>query len=175
MKRFIVLLTVLVVASFAVGCSEADVASKGTADPASATAPAAQVELKSEYAVGEIIAIEDMEMTVVSAQDFAAPNEYEVPEEGKVYLIVNITLENKGDAAADFNAFNYKIQDANGVQTDTAFVTSVPNEMGSGSLAPGGKLNSNIVFEVPVDKVALKLVMVPNMFLDQQILVKLTD
>ena len=180
MKRSLVMLFVLaLVVALAAGC-EAQVESKGSgtseatsSDEAASEAPAA--EGKSEFAVGETIGIDDGEYTVVSIADFPAPDEWSKPADGKVFLLVSMRIENKGEAPLDFNPYNYKIQDANGVQSDYTWSATPPNSMSSGALAAGGKLESNLLFEVPADKAGLKLVIEPNMFVEQQVLVKLTD
>jgi len=154
-------------------CGEAEVSSSGTAEDTGSTEAA--VEEKTEYQIGETITVDDAVMTVVSGEQFPAPNEYNTPEDGKVFYIVNITIENGGTEAIDYNEYNYKIEDANGVQTSSAFVVDVPNQMNSGSLAPGGSLNSNIVFEVPADMAGLKLIMEPNIFTTQQVKIVLTQ
>lgn len=128
------------------------------------------------YAVGQPIQIGDVVMTVNSSQEFTPDNEFEKPNSGRIYYSVNLTLENKGSTPVSYNAYDYKIEDADGVQTDQAFVTSVENAMSSGSLAPGGKLNGvNVVYEVPVEKKELKFIAEPSPWSNKQVKVKLTD
>lgn len=170
MKKVLIALMLVGVLMLIPAC-DATVSSSGTGtDGAAAPAEAA----KTEFQIGEAINVDDAVMTVVSGQQFPPPNEYMKPTDGKVYYIVNIKIENGGTEPLDYNEYNYKIQDANGVQTSTAFVTDIPNQMNSGSLAPGGKLDSNIVFEVPADMASLKLIMEPNFFSTQQVKIILT-
>ena len=170
MKKLLLIALAICLALPLAAC-DAEVSSTGTTKTDGA-APAE--EAKTEFALGEGIKVDDAVMTVVSGKQFASPNEYEKPSAGMVFYIVNIKIENGGEEALDYNEYNYKIQDANGVQKDAAFVTEIPNQMSSGSLAPGGKLDSNIVFEVPQDMKGLKLVMEPNFFSTQQITIVLT-
>lgn len=170
-KVMIVLLAVGLMMSVA-GC-DATVSSGGATGDSGSSGAAA--EEKTEFQVGEAINVDDSVMTVVSGQQFTPSNEFDKPSDGKVYYIVNIKIENNGSEPLDYNEFNYKIQDVNGVQTDAAFLGSdVPNKMNSGSLAPGGKLDANIVFEVPADMAGLKLVMEPNFFSTQQVTIVMT-
>lgn len=171
-KRAIFALLVAGLMLGTVGC-EAEVSPSGANG---IDEPAAEVEAeKTEFALGEPINVDDAVMTVVSGKQFNPTNEFEEPSDGKVFYIVNIKIENGGTVPLDFNEFNYKIEDANGVQTGTAFVTDVPNPMNSGSLAPGGNLDANLVFEVPKDMKGLTLIMEPNFFSTQQVRIILSE
>lgn len=170
MKKVLIAMMLVGVLMLLPAC-DASVSSSGTGTDGEA-APAEAV--KTEFQIGEAINVDDAVMTVVSAQQFPPPNEYMKPTDGKVYYIINITIANGGAEPLDYNEYNYKIEDANGVQTSTAFVTDIPNQMNSGSLAPGGRLDSNIVFEVPADMASLKLIMEPNFFSTQQVKIILT-
>lgn len=168
-RAILAMLAVGIVVSLA-GC-DSSVSSTGTT---STGGDAAKPAAKTEFAVGEGIKVDDSVLTVASAKQFKPKSEFDKPSSGKAFYIVNVKIENGGKDPLDYNEFNYKIQDANGVQTDGAFVTDVPDKMNSGSLAPGGKLNANLVFEVPKDMKGLKLVMEPNFFSTQQVLITLT-
>lgn len=154
------------------GCSAA-VSSQGTNPPAAGSdgsTPAA----KDIFAIGEVIKIDDTEMTVHSAKKWTSPNGYSRPTKGSVHLLVNLTLQNKGSEKVSYNTFDYKVEDADGVQTAATFAIGVPKEMKSGSLAPQGKLTSNLLFEVPTNMKSLKLVMEPSFWSNQQVKVTLT-
>ena len=176
MKRIILVLLAIGVLLTLAGC-DSKVSSTGTAASGSSAAGASssQPTEKTTFALGEGIKVDDAVLTVVSAKKFTPSNQFDKPESGKVFYIVNISMVNKGTTPIDYNEFNYKIQDANGVQTNATFLGSdVPNKMNSGSLAPGGKLNANLVFRVPKDMKSLKLVMEPNFFSKQQLLIVLS-
>jgi hypothetical protein len=171
MKKAVVAMFALAAVLLLMGCGEATVSSTGTSGGGSK--PAA--EAKTEFKVGEGIKVNEAVLTVVSAKQFTPTNEFDKPESGKVFYIVNMRIQNGGKTPVDYNEFNYKIQDANGVQKDAAFVGSeVPNKMNSGSLAAGGKIDANIVFQVPADMKSLKLIMEPNFFSKQQVTIVLT-
>lgn len=170
MKKASIVLASLVFVLLLTGC-DASVSSGGSEGGSESKA----AEEKTEFKLGEAINVDDAVLTVVSGEKFTPKNEFSEPSDGKVFYIVNIKIENGGEKALDYNEYNYKIEDANGVQTSTAFVTDVPNPMNSGSLAPGGKLDANLVFEVPADMAGLKLVMEPNFFSTQQVKIILTD
>lgn len=172
MKKITGVLLALLIALTLTAC-DASVSSTGAGETSDTEAPAA--EERTEFQLGEDINVDDAVMTVVSAEKFKPKSEFDTPADGKVFYIVNVKIENGGTEPLDYNEFNYKIEDANGVQTDGAFVTDVPNKMNSGSLAPGGKLDANLVFEVPEDMKGLKLVMEPNFFSTQQIKIILTQ
>lgn len=176
MKRFLTfgcLAALLMALVFAVTACDSPVSKVDSSGNSQAEGQSAAQE-KTVFNKGDAVKVDDVVMTVTAAKQWKSKNEYEKPESGKVYYMVTISLVNKGSEKADYNALNYKIQDADGNQTDEAFVTEVPSKMNSGSLAPGGKFTGNLVFEVPKSMKSLKLIMEPNMFSDQQVTINLT-
>ena len=71
---------------------------------------------------------------------------------------MNITLNNTSSANIDFNPSQSQIQDSNGVLTKPMIMSEMPDNLSSASLAPGGKLTGNLLFEAPQGDPGLKLV-----------------
>ena len=171
MPRFIAPLIIVLLAM--TGCS-ATITAPGGSSNSSATSASADGAQGDTFKVGQQIGIDDTVLVVNSAKKWTSPNDFQKPEAGKVYLIVNLTIENKGTEKVSYNAFDYKVEDADGVQNNSAFVVDVPKEIKSGSLAPNGKLTGNLVFEVPKNMKSLKLIIEPSFWSNQQVKVILT-
>lgn len=144
--------------------------------PAAASTTATTATAES-HRVGDVVTIRGVSHTVNTAAKFDSKSQYAKPDDGKVFYVVNVTIVNQADSARTFNPYDYKIENADGVQTNYSWFGSsagVKNEMSSGSLAPGGKLTANLLFEVPSDMKSLKLVMEPSFWLNEQVKITLT-
>lgn len=104
------------------------------------------------YSVGEAINIENRILTVNSVEkDWKSGNEFDVPSSpNKKFVVINVTLENKGSDKISFNEFDFDLQDANGVINNitTFWGRGLINRLGSGELAPGGKKTGDLIYEV---------------------------
>lgn len=92
---------------------------------------------------------------------------YSTPKSGNEYVMVNLTLQNLGDKEVSYNPFDFKLQDSNGNQTTTDYV-SLDDQLNSGSLAAGGKVTGSISFQAPKGDANLMLIYQPNYFIDKQ-------
>jgi Domain of unknown function (DUF4352) len=75
-----------------------------------------------------------------------------------------VTIKNTSDRQIDFNPFDFKLQDADGVQRDTTVASDMPKPLNSGNLAPNGIVTGNMAFEAPQGATGLKLIYKPNRF-----------
>jgi hypothetical protein len=128
---------------------------------ASAT-PAAQTTFK----VAETIKMTDYQLTINTVKK-AAQKGYSTPKKGNEYVLVNLTIQNTSDKEVSYNPYDFKLQDSNGNQTTSSYV-SLDDQLDSGSLAANGKVVGSISFEAPKGDLGLKLIYQPNMFLDNQ-------
>lgn len=113
---------------------------------------------KTEFAVGDIIAVDGKEITVESVdRNWNSGNTFITPAEGKEYVKVNVKIENKSSSEIDYNSFDWKMQDSSGVIVDVDMNSFGDGMMKSGSLAEGGKVVGSMIFEVPKDDTGLKL------------------
>jgi hypothetical protein len=83
------------------------------------------------------------------------------PQPENEFLRVYITLENTSNQSFDFNPNNFMIQDSNGVQHRGQALSELPYPISHGTLASGGTLTGNLVFEVPRGDSGLSLVYEP--------------
>lgn len=124
-------------------------------------------------AVGESIELEDRTLTVAEVErDYTPQNRFTKAESGNEYLRVFVTMTNTSNRPIDYNPFNFEVQDSNGVQKNQAIVPEVPNNLESGNLAPDGKVEGNMVFEVPRNDNNLKLIYTTNMFSGETVTVE---
>ncbi len=128
---------------------------------------------KSDYIVGEAASIDKQILRVTKAtRNYSTGNEYMVPESGKEYVLVEVSIENNGTDQVSFNTFDFQVQDSSGVLKTETFVDA-ENKLNSGNLAPGGKVTGTMVFEVPAGDTGLKLVFKPSFWSNKTIYVKL--
>lgn len=66
---------------------------------------------------------------------------------------VNVTYANKGDKSESFNSYDWKGEDAQGVQRDTTIYMDAVENLSSGDLTAGGTVSGNLYFEGDVAKV----------------------
>ena len=99
-------------------------------------------------------------------------NDWNKPQEGNEFIIVELEIVNVGDKNITYNPFDYSIRDSKGKITKSV-LTLGDNDLNSGELAPGGNVTGNITFEVLVDDSALALIYEPNMFLEEKVEIRL--
>ena len=142
----------------------APVISRVTPAPASgepvATGPAS-------YKVGETIRLRDIILTVTNVE-FSQGTDFDKPDAGKVYLLIRVRMENAGSKEVSVNPFHFKVLDSNGVIVDQAFTTVAENSLSAVELAPGGKIDGTIPFEVPEGDQGLQLIYQPNWLIDRE-------
>lgn len=115
-------------------------------------------EEKTEFSVGETATFDDKSITVTEIQrNYDTGNQFAQPESGKEFVIVTVNIVNNGDSALDYNTFEFKMQDSNGVQQSEAYSALTEGKLNSGSLAKGGKVTGKLAYEVPKGDIGLKL------------------
>jgi hypothetical protein len=132
-----------------------------TGTPTGATAGAS-----GAYKVGDIVRVGDALLTVTKVQRSGGV-QYSKPATGKQYAIVYLHVENAGESGVSVAPYDFKVKDSNGVISSMAFVFGLDNQMGMVELAPGGKLDGTVPFEVPQNDKGLQLVYQPNIFSDE--------
>ncbi len=127
-----------------------------------------------EYNVGDQIKLGDRLVTIGTVtRNYVSSNEYIKPQDGKEWIIVPVVIENKGNDAITFSQGDFKIQDSKGGRTYPTFIVDLQNEMQFGEIAPGGKIEGNIPFEVNTGETPLKLVFKPLWGLGGEVIVGL--
>lgn len=126
-------------------------------------APSEEAPAEQDYsalAVGQGVAF-DSGLTVAVVGVQRGLTKYD----GSPVTCITVTYTNSGDGTESFNVFDWKGEDANGVQRSSTFVSDSTNELHSGSLAPGGTVTGNVYLEGDVTRA----IYVENIFTDRQV------
>lgn len=131
-------------------------------------------EEKTEFKVGDIIAFDGKELTVEKVdRNWNSGNAYIKPKDGKEYVKVSVKIENKSETEMKYNVFEFKAEDSNGAAESADWQTySLPDSLGSGDLAKGGKKSGSMIFEVPAGS-SLKLHYQPSFWSNKKVIVNL--
>ena len=158
MKKIIVLLLSVLLLVAVYGCADEEVSVvNDNGETQEASSSDSKEEQQTEFERTDKIKIGSMVTVVTETREFPEGQRRQ-PEQGKVFYLVGVELTNEGDEVLSYAPLVYKIEDANGVQQSPRIDLEVPNKFVNGSLAPGGKITGNMVFEVPADMANLKLV-----------------
>ena len=115
-----------------------------------------------EIAVGQTAELRDRTLAVNEVErNYAPPTRVPNLEPGNEFVRMFVTLTNSGNQTFDYNPNNFKVQDSNGVQQTPRNPSQLPYAFHHGSLAPGGTLEGNMVFQVPQGDPGLSLVYEP--------------
>lgn len=163
-----IIFVVLVVIGMASGGSKSTT-TKVSENSTNNTQPQEQAK---EYKTGDVVKLGDREFTVNTATKQKNIG-YSTAKTGKEYVVVNVTIQNKGKDEVSFNTFDFKIQDVNGAQTSAdASSYSLEDSLNSGTLAPNGKITGSLAFEVPAGTDA-KLLFQPSFWSNDRVVVAL--
>lgn len=127
-----------IICAFAFGGSEKNETTKVT------TQSSSDNTLSKEYHVGDTVSYKGYEIKVNNVS-FSNGNEYETPDTGKQYVIINVTITNNTGEKQSYNPFDFKLN-ANGNATDAVeAVSGVKDELHSGELDNGASVTGNLV------------------------------
>jgi hypothetical protein len=113
--------------------------------------------------VGENAELRDRTLLVNEAErDYSPPSRSaRRPNPENEFLCAYVTLKNTGEQSFDYNPTKFWIQDSNGVQHRGQALSELPYPIKPGTLAPGGTLEGNLIFEVPRGDGGLSMVYEP--------------
>lgn len=150
---FWVLIVVIIIGIASVGGSDLN-----TTTQTSYTSTSSNKNEKTEYKQGEEAVLGNGVITVTKVEKSKGKN-YDKPKAGKEYVIVHITIENKGKDNLSYNPYYFKMQNSQGQQESITFTTiDQDTALHSGELIPGGKVSGTITFEEPTGDTGLTLV-----------------
>jgi len=126
--------------------------------------------LKGTYKVGESATYNGYSFKVNSVK-FWGGDDMDTPDSGKQYVIVNVTITNKGTEKQDYNSYDFKLN-SNGDATD--FDETITNdtygkdELEDGTLDKGASVSGNLFGQAKTSN-KLKLQYKPSFFDDKTI------
>ena len=151
MKRIISLLLVLLLGLSLAACSNEE---KGKEEESLSD---------KVFGLNETADLDGLKFTVTKAEERS--QEYLEAEEGKVYYVLEIEIQNdRDDDFASSSLMCYSIFDEDGREYDTALFTDLNGDL-DGTVEAGGKRVGEIAFEVPSEG-ALTLNITPDLLGD---------
>ena len=163
---WLIIVIILIGAGGAAGNKDKTATNSGSASNSTETKKA---EEKTEFKVGEAASFDNKTITVTDVQrNYDTGNQFAQPESGKEFVIVTVKITNDSDKTLDYNTFEFKMQDSNGVQQNEALTALSEGKLNSGSLAAGGKVTGKLAYEVPKDDAGLKLLYQNFSFFDNK-------
>jgi Domain of unknown function (DUF4352) len=117
--------------------------------------------------VGQAITVDQVACTVTSAQ-VLQKDEYIAPKQGQQFIVVHVKLANNGTSEQSYNPFDFHARSSSGNITETEIAVpttyTANNQIQSGKLAPGGKVEGDIVFQIPVGDAKAQMTWSPSFF-----------
>ena len=111
---------------------------------------------KKDFATGETGVFGDLNVKVTKVtRDWQSTDGFSKPDDGYEYVLVSLSMENKGADSVSVNPFDFKMND-NGVVTDYEIVTA-PTPFNAADLKNGATLNGDLVYQVKKGDAGLKL------------------
>lgn len=124
------------------------------------------------FNIGDTIKMGDLTI-VVNAVRTDQGNEFIKPDEGNIYYIIDVTIENNGEEEVAISSLAmFKLYDSEGYNYS---ITVGPDTKGQldGNLGSGRKMRGELVYEIPTDAKGLELVFESDIFGKGQAVIKL--
>jgi hypothetical protein len=116
----------------------------------------ALIEAKKDFKKGETATFGQFEVKVNSVErNYVPEDSYVTVDEGKEFIVVNVTVKNVGDESKYISSYDLKLSDA-GV-ADSASYYDVDPSFDGGDVSAGASTSGNIMYEVDKDATDLKL------------------
>lgn len=122
-----------------------------------------QEEQKTEFCVGDVVSLNDIEVTFVSCTE-SNGKQYLEPEAGNVFLICEFSIDNKSEkdiAVSSLVSFEAYVDDYSTTLSLTGTVSTDKQQL-DGSIAAGKKMNGVVGYEVPKDWKELEIRFTPD-------------
>lgn len=138
---------------------------EGTPDPAAST-QAAPIPLgtDTEVAAGWNLKVNSAELDGNATA--AAANQFNTPEAGKQFVIVNVTITNASDQPGEpYINMKLSLLPQSGVAIDSSIMAMIPGEIDlMAQMQPGASATGNITFQVPSAEVAGTVLLGQSLF-----------
>lgn len=122
-----------------------------------------QEEQKTEFYVGNVVSLNNIEVTFVSCTE-SNGKQYLEPEDGNVFLICEFSIDNKSEkdiAVSSLVSFEAYVDDYSTTLSLTGTVSTDKQQL-DGSIAAGKKMNGVVGYEVPKDWKELEIRFTPD-------------
>lgn len=118
------------------------------------------------HSIGETISIGDFTLTV-NEVSFPEGDDFNKPEDGKQFVVVDVTFENvSGESASLSSLLQMTLRDSTGQKYDVDLMASVASggSTPDGELVAGEKLRGQVGYQVPVEATDLMFVFDADVF-----------
>lgn len=131
------------------------------------------VQEKTEYNQGEEAVLGNGAI-IINKVERSQGDQYDKPKSGKEYVIVHLTIKNKGNEKLSYNPYYFKMQNSQGQQESMTFtIVDQDTSLKSGELIPGGKVSGTIAFEQSVGDTGLILIYNDSIWSSKELKIKL--
>jgi len=117
--------------------------------------------------LGDTITVDSVSCTFVTVKTLAA-DEFNKPKAGNQFIVVHVKIHNGNSQQASYNPFDFHVKSGSGNVTDEELAPpssyTANNTLNSGQLDPGGTVEGDIVFQVPVGDHNAELTWQPSIF-----------
>lgn len=116
----------------------------------------ALIDAKKDFSKGETAKFGKFEVKVNSVtRNYTPEQDYLTPEDGKEFIVINITVKNTSDESQYVSNFDYKLND-DGLAVSASYFDVTP-DFEAGDLSAGASQTGNILYEVTKGENNLKL------------------
>lgn len=126
-----------------------------------------------EYNQGDAATLGDGVIKVTKVEK-SQGSDWEKPKSGKEFVIITVSIENKGSGKLNYNPYDFKLQNSQGQQESITFTTINSNtSLSSGELVAGGKVSGTIAFETTKGDKGLSLIYSDSILSSKELKIKL--
>lgn len=167
-RLLLTLAIVGVVALVIIACGSATTTTSGSSN--SAGTSTSTTTQKGPAKVGDTITVDGVSATLVSVKPLQG-DEFNQPKAGNQFIVVHVKITNKSGSETSYNPLDFHVKTGAGNITDEDFASpssyTANNTLDSGSLASGGSVEGDIIFQVPVNDHKAELTWQPSFFSDK--------
>lgn len=110
-------------------------------------------EKKKNYGVNDVVEMKDRNFKVTKVTT-SEGDDFTKPEDGKVFVLIDVSIENTSDKEISYNVLDFEVQNGQGQIDNLGFsMLQVVHPLNSGKLAPEGKISGTLIAEEPKDDV----------------------
>lgn len=117
--------------------------------------------------LGQTITVDDVSCTATSAQKISGDDAI-TPKKGNEFVVVHVKMVNNGTSDQTYNPYDFHAKSSAGNVTDTEAIPpssyTANNTLDSGTLAPGGKVEGDMIFQIPTGDAKAELTWSPSFF-----------
>lgn len=136
---------------------------EGTENGTSESEDSESAETATNIAIGETVAMGELEHTLHSAR-FDAGNEFSTPEDGTRWLVIDVELTNNSDESEAISSMMmWTLNDSENRSAEMSIMADTQGSL-DGELGAGRSMRGEIAYEVGADETSWELLFSPEVF-----------